>query len=282
MSTDAPTQAEPPLPSYIAIHGHSNILYWWPIWLISFVFAGITYASGDRMAVVPPNSQVATHTRIEGFAEPRDALVTPPGTTLDLAADGATDRISGSNNMGVVFVALLMFVVMGSTVTLRGLVSLIVIITLTAAVIILALLGLWDPILRFLGGLAIRINATAYLAIGAALFVLWVVVIFLYDRQMYVIFDQGQIRVKLEVGDSETVMDANGAVVEKLRNDVFRHWILGLGAGDLRVRTSGTNARTVEIDNVKWIGWKLTLIQRFLKEREVTAAVASPAVGVVD
>ena len=28
-------------------------MYWWPVWLVCFILAGITHMSGNQMAVVP-------------------------------------------------------------------------------------------------------------------------------------------------------------------------------------------------------------------------------------
>jgi hypothetical protein len=75
------------------------------------------------------------------------------------------------------------------------------------------------------------INAASYLCFGVPLFLAWLAVVGLYDRLHYVIFSQGQIRYVLEVGDSEVVMPAGGAIVEKNRSDAFRHRVLGLGPG---------------------------------------------------
>ena len=42
-----------------------------------------------------------------------------------------------------------------------------------------------------------------------------------------------------EVGGGEKSYDTAGMSIEKHRDDLFRHWVLGLGSGDLTVRTSG-------------------------------------------
>lgn len=53
------------------------------------------------------------------------------------------------------------------------------------------------------------------------------------------------------------------------RDDLFRHWLLGMGSGDLVIRIGGTNARTVELPNVLFIRSKLVTAQRLLQERQV-------------
>jgi hypothetical protein len=253
---------------------------------MGFLMAGLTYADGHRMAVVPDGAEVKHAQAIQGVDGPRDVIVLPPeratgpaDTTSDAAADGAAFPrllVARTNNYGVIFIGTILLAVVVSNVTFRGMVSMIVIALLMIGGLVLALLGLWDDVLQFVGGLDVRINAGGYLAIAVPLFFAWAFVTFVYDRQHYVIFDQGQIRFLREIGDGETVMDANGSVVEKKRDDVFRHWVFGLGTGDLRVRTGGANGQTFEIENVIGISRKLRMVHRMLQERQVSAVVASP------
>ena len=56
----------------------------------------------------------------------------------------------------------------------------------------------------------------------------------LFDRQTFMIFTPGQVRVRQEIGGEETVYDTTGITFQKQRSDLFRHWILGLGSGDTR------------------------------------------------
>jgi len=267
---------------YLVVYGHSNILYWWPVWLVSFILAGGTYFGGSQMAVVPPNTVVRHDETVAGFPEPRDILVAPPGAKLVTETEEGRQTlpgmtVSGNNSVGVIFVATLLVVAIASTILLRGMVSLIALIVMIAVVIIFAVLGWWDVILWELGRLDIRMNAAGYLAIGIPLFVVWLLVVFVYDRAHYVIFDQGQIRYVLEVGDNEMALQTEGAIVEKKRNDVFRHWLLGFGTGDLVIRVGGPNGHTIELENVIGINRKLGLIQRLVKEKAITIDEGTPA-----
>jgi hypothetical protein len=58
-----------------------------------------------------------------------------------------------------------------------------------------------------------------------------------------------------------------GMTIQKLRDDLFRHWILGLGSGDLVVRTSGAQAHEFEMHNVLNVGTKLREIEDMQRER---------------
>jgi hypothetical protein len=227
------------------------------------------------MAVVPAGTVVERGTTVAGVPGTRDVLVAPEGKTFGLAPvegravpPGMT--VSSNNNLGVIFVATLLVVALASTILLRGLVSMIALIAMVALVVIFAILGWWNDILLFVGGLDIRMNAAGYLALAIPLFLIWLFVVFVYDRAHYVVFDQGQIRYVLEVGDSEVAMQSEGAIVEKKRNDVFRHWLLGFGTGDLMIRVGGPNGPTIELENVIGINRKLGLIQRLVKEKAIT------------
>lgn len=259
---------------FLVVYGHSNLLYWWPVWLVSFILAAVTYVEGNQMAVVPDGSAVANERSVEGFAGKRDVIVAPEGRSIPLAPhdDASQGRmtVSGNNSLGVVFVATLFFVAITSTILLRGLVSIIAVALLLVVAVSFALLDWWTLILAFVGGLDIRMNAAGYLAVGIPLFLAWVVVVMFYDRAHYIEFDQGQIRYVREVGDSEIVIQSEGAIVEKKRNDLFRHWLLGFGTGDLLIRTGGGHGQTIELENVLNIGRKLTIVNQMIREKAIT------------
>jgi len=259
---------------YLIVYGHSNLFYWWPVWLVSFVLAAVTYIEGNQMAVVPAGTVVERDRTVEDVAGRRDVLVAPAGKSFSLARETGQARtpgmtVSSNNNLGVIFVATIFFVALASTILLRGLVSIIVLVAMIAIVVVFALLGWWDEILLFLGGLDIRMNAVGYLGVGIPVFLAWLFVIFLYDRATYIVFDQGQLRYVHEVGDAEIAIQADGAIVEKKRNDVFRHWLLGFGTGDLKIKI-GHNGMQLDLENVLFINSKLALIQRLVKEKSIT------------
>jgi hypothetical protein len=273
-----PSQSAPPGAvkriDKLIVYGHSNLIYWWPVWLVCFILAGITYVGGNQMAVVPDGTVVVGGRTVEGFDGPRDVLVAPAGKSFPLIPENPADTptrpsmtVSASNSLGVVFVTTLVLVALVSSVLLRGLVSLIAIILMVTVVITLALFNLWDPILAFFGGLDIRMNAAGYLFIGIPLFLVWLLVVFVYDQQTFMVFDEGQIRYVLEVGDSAVVASSEGAIVEKKRSDVFRHWLLGFGTGDIVIKSGG--GQTVELDNVVNADRKMAVINDMLRHRPI-------------
>jgi hypothetical protein len=180
--------------------------------------------------------------------------------------------VSNANVPGIIFVITLLAVAVSSTVLLRGQMSVIAVVSVIAVSVAFAWFGWWGKIFEFFGGLEIRINAGGYLCIGVPLFLAWLAVVCWYDRLHYITFGRGQIRYIQEVGDSEMVIPADGAVVEKKRSDWFRHWLLGLGSGDLVIGTGGHNSPTIELKNVLRIQQKLAVIDKLLREKAVTVS----------
>jgi hypothetical protein len=261
-------------PKEIVIISHSPIFYWWPVWFVGFLMAAWTYLEGHLMVVVPPGTVAEVARTVSGHDEPRDVLVLPPGQKLP--ADRATEaalqprlRMASSNNPGMIFAVTLCLVIVISNIHLRGLWSVVVIMAIALGSILLAALGLWDVILGALGMIDIHINALGYVSISLFLLAIWALTYLLYDRRTSTVFSRGQVRVREAIGGRETKYDILGMRVEKHADDLFRHWLLGFGSGDLTVRTSGTDAQKLEIPNVLRVNRKLELIRRMLQEREV-------------
>jgi len=276
---DPEPTAAPEGPRQVVVISHSPIFYWWPVWLAGFVMAALTYYDGYQMALVPVGTVAERSRVVDGHDGPRDVLVLPANSTLPGDPDtGGPDqprlRMAASNNLGVVWATVLCMVVVITHIHLRGLWSVIIIMTVVFAVVLLAVLGWWDPILRAVSVIDIHINAFGYLSISLFLFVIWLVTYLVYDRQVYMIFTRGQLRVRHAIGGGEKVYDTRGMVVEKHRGDVFRHWLLGFGSGDLTVRTAGTMSEEFAMSNVLGIDRKLALINTMVQEREVIQGTA--------
>jgi hypothetical protein len=157
-----------------------------------------------------------------------------------------------------------------TNVHMRGLWSFFVLLVLIMLTFIAAAAGWWEAIFSGLGQLSIHINMGGYLLLSSVLFVLWLINFAIFDRQTYIIFAPGQVRMRLEIGGGETVYDTTGMVIQKQRSDLFRHWILWFGSGDLIIRPSGV-ANPIEMPNVLRVGRKVRLIENLVKEKVVLA-----------
>jgi hypothetical protein len=245
------------------------LFYWWPVWAVGLLLAGLTWWDGHRLAIVPAGTEV-----VEGFDGDREALVLPAGAHLPRdpvtgKPRAPTLRVASRSGYGVVFAVVVLLVVFITNVPIRGLWSVFVIMTVVLGTVILALAGWWDDILEAAGHSHVYINALGYLAISVPLLVLWSVAVLFFDSRVYMVFSPGQLLVNQEIGSGQVAYDTVGMVVTKRRSDLFRHWLLGFGSGDLLVKTAGANAQQFEMHNVLFVGNKLQLIQQMLQTREV-------------
>src|SRR5262249_29035768 len=249
------TQPTPPSvdnrPLKVVVISHSPLFYWWPVWAVGFLMAALTYWYGDQVAFVPPGTVAVRGARVEGFEGSRDVHIAPAGQPLP--AESESDelkqprlRMAASNSPGIVWALTLCLVILITHIQLRGLWTVVAILALAFTTILLAVLRLWDPILRAVQVIDIHLTAFSYLSISLFLFAAWLLAFFIFDRLVYMIFTPGQLRVRLAIGVGERVFDTRGLMVEKHRDALFQHWLLGFGSGDLTVRTSGNNPQHFE------------------------------------
>ncbi|MBY0527935.1 MAG: hypothetical protein K2R98_31345 [Gemmataceae bacterium] len=281
MST-APPPAPTPAPAALSsdqqeikIISHSNLFYWWPVWAVGLLMALLTFMDGHIGTVVPPKSEAHESAEVTTKGggttfNKRDVIVLPaPKEGENRPAPHLKLHMSHSSSYGVIWATTLLLVITITNVPLRGMWSVVVIVVAVLMSIIFALAGWWDTIFFYMSALDIRINAGGYLFVSLVLLAIWLVTMILFDRQIYMIFTPGQLRVCQEIGGGESSYDTAGMVVMKQRSDLFRHWILGLGSGDLVVRTSGANSHEFQMHNVLFVGRKLQLIEQMQRDRPV-------------
>jgi hypothetical protein len=68
------------------------------------------------------------------------------------------------------------------------------------------------------------------------------------------------------VGSGMKSYDTRGIVFEKIRQDLFRHWLLGLGSGDLKITLPGQRDE-IYIPNVLFVDSKVRRIQALIATR---------------
>jgi hypothetical protein len=264
----------------ITVISHSTLFYWWPVWVIGFLLGLISHFSGWRMAVVPNGTDVVhaaevigptrdgKETRYKGV----EVLILPENKHLALQDPNDPNsqplmrHVSKGSEFGVLFAIVLLLVIVITNVPLRGLWSFMVIFLVIALAIIFALAGWWDAILRTFAALDIRINAGGYIFISSILLAIWLFTVLVFDKQIYMVFTPGQFKVCTEVGGGEQTYSTIGMTLEKQRSDLFRHWILGLGSGDLIVKTTGAQAHHFEMSNVLFIGRKMQRIEDMVRK----------------
>jgi hypothetical protein len=262
----------------LAVYHHSNLFYWWPVWFFGYIMAAITYFEDTRLAFVPGGTEAREKLAVilDGKELERNAFLLPEGKSFltKTNAEGETVKIEPiyyvqhRRGLGVLYMVILIVVILITNVTMRGLWSFLVLIFLVGMAAVVTVGGWWDYILPRDGRVSAYIDMGGYLLLATVLFVFWLINFFVMDRQTYMIFTPGQVRLRLEIGGGETVYDTTGIVVQKQRGDLFRHWVLGLGSGDLLIRPAGL-AEPIELTNVLHVGRVVRVIEQMTKEKVV-------------
>lgn len=222
---------EEQVPEGMRIFGHSTLFYWWPVWVIGYVMAILTYVQGQQYQI-----------------------------------GGDLAKLHPSSNLGVFFLLVLFMVILITNFSVRGLASGMVILGATLIAVVLAYFGWWDDIFAWIGDLKIHLNFGAYFWFSTLMLIVWLATVFVVDRMSYWSFKPGQVTHVFVLGTGSKSYDTNGMVLEKHREDLFRHWVLGLGSGDLQIRTSGATAETIDVPNVLFIGSRIEVMQRMIAE----------------
>jgi hypothetical protein len=216
-------------PREVRLYSHSMIFYWWPVWAVGYLLALLTLIQGQSTA----------------FGD-TEVIVHP------------------SRSLGVIFTFTFLLVLLMTHFTVRGAASITVIVGAVAATLFLAYMGWWDTVLRAVGNLAIYMNLGFYVFFSTALFLVWAFEAFVLVRFDYYVVRPGQLVHEQFLGNGEDTYDTRGMSVIKMRDDLFRHWLLGLGSGDMHVAATGARSATFTIHNVLFVGQKLEKIQRLV------------------
>lgn len=213
----------------IKLISHSDVFYWWPAWAIAYVMAFISYGQGSQTA-----------------------------------ADGSmvVSYIHPSNNPGLIFIAVIALLIIFTNSKLRGIYSVVTIVTIAFFAVFFAWLGWWDDILSVIPNLSAHANMGFYLVFATTVFSIWLLAFFVFDRFIYWRVRPGQLIEARLVGGGENTHDTNGLLFEKREQDLFRHWLLGLGAGDLRLTARGRDV--IDIPNVLFAESKVRAIERLV------------------
>ncbi len=233
-----PPAASPPVRHHgqttIRIYSHSSLLFWWPVWVVGYVMAALTYWHGKEQ-------------HLESATQ-----------VMELVYPG--------NNLGVIYFLTLFLIIMITNFSVRGLASGIVILGAALLTVVLAYLGLWDEVFRWFDHLTIHLTMGAYFWFSTLMFITWFLTVFVFDRMSHWEVTPGQLTHKMLFGSGSNSYNAQGMGLEKHRDDIFRHWLLGFGSGDLKIRTSGATHEQIDLLNVLFIGSKVAAVQRLIAE----------------
>ena len=221
----------------VRLVAHSNILYWWIVWLYGFVCAAGTQINH---ILVPFGGK-----QIKFFPEAW---------------------------LGLSYIALVLFVVVFTNVRARVLHTFII-----AAILALALVGLeWQwglgSIFKFVPELRVQMNLAFYMVTSTCLLIIWLIVVFGIDPLTYWRFAGGQVVETHRLGNAAgNVYDTRGMLMRRQPDDFFRHKLLGLGflglgTGDLVFRPAMAGSEAFVIENVWRSNEQQKRIERLLTQ----------------
>jgi hypothetical protein len=200
----------------LIVYTHSNVIYWWPVWLYGYFCAAYTWSFG-KLVEVGGHKPVMIH----------------PDAWLGLS-----------------FVILFCFVFWATHVKARGVWSLVaVLVTILLAIGIQWTFG-WAALFGQLAFLLVYMNLAFYLFLSTFFLVIWVISFFIMSRFTYWRFTHGQVTAH-RFGGLDHSLDTLGMGVKKLPDDLFLHWLLGLGAGDLELTMGGEKFLIENVLNVR-------------------------------
>ncbi len=221
----------------LRIYQHSNLLYWWPVWVYGYFCAAVTYIDGIAIR------------ELAGGAEKSILFHKSPW-------------------LGISFIGLVLFVIIFTNVRARGVYSFVLVLVagaLAYGVSRIPGIGVavgWAALLR------IHLNLGFFVAFSSALALVWLFVIVFVDHFTWWRFSPGQVIEEHRVGQATGhAYNTEGMVVRRLPDDLFRHRLLGLGftgggrgTGDFVIKPP--NAESFEIVNV----WRANGKQRRMED----------------
>jgi hypothetical protein len=225
----------------LRIYSRSTVFFWWPVWASGYILAAITAIGGEKLKL----------------------------------SNGPEIMVHPNAGLGLSFLVVLTLIMMLTNVKLRGIYSVVLLLALAFVTVSLAWLGWWDRIFAFIPQLTVYMNLGFYLTFSTILFAIWAMRFLLFDRLVFWRVRPGQLTEEHVIGGGEQSYDTRGMLFEQRGNDFFRH-IIGLGAADLLLITTGARKQQIDIPNVLFADRKIRTMQRLIaiKPEEMLAKVS--------
>jgi hypothetical protein len=216
----------------VIVYGHSWLFYWWPVWVVGYLMALLTWLHPVRVQL-----------------------------------GGAEVLFSSRTSLGVIYCLVVLLTILVTNTYLRGLVSLVVVVCVGFLALLFAYLDWWPDILRWFGQQSVYMDLGFYLFLSTGLLVVWLVVVFVFDHLSFWRIRPGQITHEYVLGAVESSYDTDNMVFTKQQADLFRNWILGFGSGDLQMQTMGGRGIVAKVVNVLFLNARMTEIHRLIATR---------------
>jgi len=147
---------------------------------------------------------------------------------------------------------------------IKGMKAALIIATLAFFALLCAHLNWWDAILGWLSGQSISMSFGFYIFFSSLLFSIWLISVFGIDHLSFWRFRPGQITHEYLGGVVDKSYDTDNMILLKRQDDLFRHWVIGLGSGDLHMQTMGGRGVEMNVANVLFVIGKISRIQRLI------------------
>jgi len=213
----------------VIVYGHSALFYWWPLWVAGYIMALLTWLHPDQVLI--GNKPEVFHP---------------------------------SRNLGVIYTLLFLLLIVITSTNVRGMKAALIIVALSFVALLFAYLEWWEEILGVLGREYIYMNLGFYLFSSTVLCVAWLVTVFFIDHLSFWRFRPGQITHEYLGGVVDKSYDTDNMILLKRQDDLFRHWVIGLGSGDLHMQTMGGRGVEMNVANVLFVIGKMSKIQRLI------------------
>jgi hypothetical protein len=213
----------------VIVYGHSALFYWWPLWAAGYLMALLTWLHHDQALI---------GNKVEWFHP--------------------------SRNLGVIYTMLLLLLVLVTSTAIKGMKAALMIAALAFVALLFAHLNWWDAILVWVGDQSISMSFGFYLFSSSLLFLAWLISVFGIDHLSFWRFRPGQITHEYLGGVVDKSYDTDNMILSKRQDDLFRHWVIGLGSGDLHMQTMGGRGVEMNVANVLFIIGRISKIQRLV------------------
>jgi hypothetical protein len=153
-----PAVAKPAKEPEVIIYGHSWLLYWWPVWVVGYLIALLTWLH-----------------------------------PVELEIGGTQVVFSSRTGLGLVYCLVLLVTILITNTYMRGLVSLMVVVCVGFLALLFAYLNWWSYIMNWFGQQAVFMDMGIYLFLSTGLLLLWLLVVGLFDHLSFWRIQAGQV-----------------------------------------------------------------------------------------
>lgn len=213
----------------VFVYGHSALFYWWPLWAVGLIMALVTWLHPVHVMI-----------------------------------GGKLEMFHPSRNLGVIYTLLLLLLIVITNTNVRGMRAALIIVSMSFVALFFAYVGWWDDILGLIGQEYLYMNCGFYLFSSTVLCGVWFFTVFFIDHLSFWRFRPGQITHEYLGGIVDKSYDTDNMILLKRQDDLFRHWIIGLGSGDLHMQTMGGQGVQENVANVLLVIGKIAKIQRLI------------------